>query len=175
MHATLIRDRDPKHKQTIRRDPIFARGDFLAGTCRTLQCDRRFRRTGRSFPREKAGFRANDPLVRPLLSWPLLSIRGHNLLKEEQTDETHAHVAGLSGSRPRSDRGSAAAQSGSPSRGPNVGPNPSAPLKISRIYWEYNSTADDLGVHVSLDGEDWKELRSSIRTDGGVGMPVRPK
>lgn len=55
--------------------------------------------------------------------------------------------------------GSAAAQSGSPSRGPNIGPNPSTPLKISRIYWEYNSSADDLGVHVSLDGEDWKELK----------------
>jgi hypothetical protein len=29
----------------------------------------------------------------------------------------------------------------------------------SRIYWEYNSSANDLGVHVSLDGEDWKKLR----------------
>lgn len=32
-------------------------------------------------------------------------------------------------------------------------------LEISRIYWEYNSSANDLGVHVSLDGEDWKELK----------------
>ena len=31
-------------------------------------------------------------------------------------------------------------------------------LAISRIYFEFNSTANDLGVHVSLDGEDWKEL-----------------
>src|SRR5262245_59202247 len=32
-------------------------------------------------------------------------------------------------------------------------------LEISRIYWEYNASADDLGVHVSLDGEDWKTLK----------------
>jgi hypothetical protein len=31
-------------------------------------------------------------------------------------------------------------------------------LAFSRIFFEYNSTANDLGVHVSLDGEDWKEL-----------------
>ena len=31
-------------------------------------------------------------------------------------------------------------------------------LAISRVYFEFNSTANDLGVHVSLDGEDWKEL-----------------
>ncbi len=33
------------------------------------------------------------------------------------------------------------------------------PLDITRIYWEYNASAEDLGVHVSLDGEDWKSLR----------------
>ncbi len=32
-------------------------------------------------------------------------------------------------------------------------------LSIAKIYWEYNATANDLGVHVSLDGEDWKQLR----------------
>lgn len=32
-------------------------------------------------------------------------------------------------------------------------------LSISRIYWEYNASANDLGVHVSLDGEDWKRLK----------------
>ena len=31
-------------------------------------------------------------------------------------------------------------------------------LEIAKIYWEYNSSANDLGVHVSLDGEDWKKL-----------------
>jgi hypothetical protein len=31
-------------------------------------------------------------------------------------------------------------------------------LAISRVYFEYNRTANDLGLHVSLDGEDWKEL-----------------
>lgn len=29
----------------------------------------------------------------------------------------------------------------------------------SRIYWEYNSSGNDLGVHVSLDGEDWRSLK----------------
>lgn len=33
------------------------------------------------------------------------------------------------------------------------------PLEIAKIYWEYNASADDLGVHVFLDGEDWKELK----------------
>ena len=32
-------------------------------------------------------------------------------------------------------------------------------LEISRIYWAYNSSANDLGVHVSLDGEDWRKLK----------------
>jgi hypothetical protein len=32
-------------------------------------------------------------------------------------------------------------------------------LEIAKIYFEYNSSANDLGVHVSLDGEDWKQLR----------------
>lgn len=37
--------------------------------------------------------------------------------------------------------------------------DPAVPLKITKIYWEYNSSANDLGVHVSLDAEDWKRLR----------------
>lgn len=36
---------------------------------------------------------------------------------------------------------------------------PAVPLKIAKIYWEYNASANDLGVHVSLDGEDWKRLK----------------
>jgi hypothetical protein len=32
-------------------------------------------------------------------------------------------------------------------------------LEISRIYFEYNSSGNDLGVHVFLDGEDWKKLK----------------
>ncbi len=32
-------------------------------------------------------------------------------------------------------------------------------LSFSRIYWEYNSSANDLGVHVTLDGEDWTKLK----------------
>jgi hypothetical protein len=30
---------------------------------------------------------------------------------------------------------------------------------IARIYIEYNATANDLGYHVTLDGEDWKRLK----------------
>jgi len=45
-----------------------------------------------------------------------------------------------------------------------TGANPAAPggeaqLSISRIYWEYNASANDLGVHVTLDGENWKRLK----------------
>ncbi len=32
------------------------------------------------------------------------------------------------------------------------------PFSFARIYWEYNASANDLGVHVSLDGEDWTRL-----------------
>ena len=32
------------------------------------------------------------------------------------------------------------------------------PFSIAKIYWEYNASANDLGVHVSLDAEDWKRL-----------------
>jgi hypothetical protein len=35
---------------------------------------------------------------------------------------------------------------------------PQGELEIAKIYFEYNSSANDLGVHVSLDGEDWKSL-----------------
>lgn len=34
-----------------------------------------------------------------------------------------------------------------------------AEFEESRIYIEYNSTDNDLGFHVSLDGEDWKTLK----------------
>lgn len=32
-------------------------------------------------------------------------------------------------------------------------------LEIAKIYWEYNSSGNDLGVHVFLDGEDWKSMK----------------
>jgi hypothetical protein len=32
-------------------------------------------------------------------------------------------------------------------------------LSEARIYWEYNSSGPDLGVHVFLDGEDWKSMK----------------
>ena len=39
------------------------------------------------------------------------------------------------------------------------------PFSIAKIYWEYNASANDLGVHVSLDAEDWKRLTIS-KPDG---------
>src|SRR5262245_22616860 len=38
-------------------------------------------------------------------------------------------------------------------------PAEAAELSESRIYIEFNQTANDLGFHVSLDGEDWVRLR----------------
>ncbi len=35
------------------------------------------------------------------------------------------------------------------------------PFSIAKIYWEYNASANDLGVHVSLDAEDWRRLKIS--------------
>jgi hypothetical protein len=37
-------------------------------------------------------------------------------------------------------------------------------LEVARIYWEYNASAEDLGVHVKLDAEDW--ARMSIEGPG---------
>jgi len=31
-------------------------------------------------------------------------------------------------------------------------------LAVSRIFFEYNASANDLGVHVSLDGQNWEQL-----------------
>jgi hypothetical protein len=33
------------------------------------------------------------------------------------------------------------------------------PFAVARIFIEYNSSANDLGFHVSLDGEHWKKLK----------------
>src|SRR5215510_10952245 len=43
--------------------------------------------------------------------------------------------------------------------GPTATKQDEIPLEISKILIEYNSTANDLGFHVSLDGEDWKSLK----------------
>ncbi|TAH39468.1 MAG: hypothetical protein EYC70_01405 [Planctomycetota bacterium] len=49
------------------------------------------------------------------------------------------------------------------------------PLEIAKIYWEYNATANDLGVHVFLDGEDWRHIKITNPDDrlifavGGFG------
>jgi len=37
-------------------------------------------------------------------------------------------------------------------------PGWAAPFEEARIYIEYNSSANDLGFHVSLDAEDWESL-----------------
>ena len=58
----------------------------------------------------------------------------------------------------------------------NVAPRPGGEvrLEIAKIRWEYNSTDVDLGVQVSLDGEDWKSL--DIRNpDGQVIFTVKGK
>jgi hypothetical protein len=46
----------------------------------------------------------------------------------------------------------------SAARPPASPPAVETPLSIARIYWEYNSSANDLGVHVFLDAEDWKRM-----------------
>src|SRR4030095_7884894 len=43
--------------------------------------------------------------------------------------------------------------------GSRESPAEEIPFKIAKIYWEYNASANDLGVHVSLDAEDWRSLR----------------
>jgi hypothetical protein len=56
--------------------------------------------------------------------------------------------------------------------GASPAPGGEVPLDFAKIYWEYNSSAEDLGVHVSLDGEDWKEL-SIENPDGRVLFDVK--
>ncbi len=45
---------------------------------------------------------------------------------------------------------------------------------IARIYIEYNASANDLGYHVTLDGEDWKTLKI-INPDHKVIFNVQGK
>ncbi len=40
----------------------------------------------------------------------------------------------------------------------SAGPSSAAEFSEARIYIEFNQTGNDLGYHVSLDGEDWKRL-----------------
>lgn len=48
------------------------------------------------------------------------------------------------------------------------------PFPIAKIYWEYNSTANDLGVHVFLDAEDWRTVRI-LHPDGHEIFAVEGK
>ena len=45
---------------------------------------------------------------------------------------------------------------------------------IAKIFFEYNSTPNDLGVHVFLDGEDWKKLKI-VNPDGRTIFEVAGK
>lgn len=52
-----------------------------------------------------------------------------------------------------------------------------AGFPIAQIFWEFNSTANDLGVHVSLDAEDWKSVeivhpngQTVFNVNGGGGF-----
>jgi hypothetical protein len=45
---------------------------------------------------------------------------------------------------------------------------------IAKIYFEYNSTANDLGVHVFLDAEDWKTLKI-VHPNGRTIFDVKTK
>jgi hypothetical protein len=67
---------------------------------------------------------------------------------------------------------SLASLTGNPGAAPGDGDE--IPLKYARIYWEYNASANDLGVHVTLDGEDWKKLRI-INPRGNVLFNVTGK
>ncbi len=49
-----------------------------------------------------------------------------------------------------------------------------AEFKEARIFWEYNSTPNDLGVHVRLDAEDWKTLKI-VHPNGNTIFEVATK
>jgi len=55
-----------------------------------------------------------------------------------------------------------------------AGEREEVPLSIAKIYWEYNASANDLGVHVFLDGEDWRRLRIQ-KPNGRVIFEVEGK
>jgi hypothetical protein len=48
------------------------------------------------------------------------------------------------------------------------------PFEVSHIFFEFNSSAQDLGVQVSLDGEAWKEL-VIVGPDGKIHLDVKGK
>jgi hypothetical protein len=47
-------------------------------------------------------------------------------------------------------------------------------LEVAKIYWEYNSSGNDLGVHVFLDGEDWVTMKIT-NPDGRTIFKVEGK
>lgn len=53
-------------------------------------------------------------------------------------------------------------------------PREEVPLEEARIFFEFNQTDDDLGVHVLLDGEDWREIAIE-NPKGKVIFAVRGK
>ncbi|HEX5009478.1 MAG TPA: hypothetical protein VFY71_03680 [Planctomycetota bacterium] len=50
--------------------------------------------------------------------------------------------------------------------------SPDVPLEIASVHRECNATANELGVHVSLDGEDWQKLQI-INPNGKVIFAVK--
>ena len=48
------------------------------------------------------------------------------------------------------------------------------PFEVSHIFFEFNSSAQDLGVQVSLDGDAWKEL-VIVGPDGKIHLDVKGK
>jgi len=42
---------------------------------------------------------------------------------------------------------------------PEAKPKKPVNFSIAKVFFEYNSTPNDLGVHIFLDGEDWTELK----------------
>jgi len=55
--------------------------------------------------------------------------------------------------------GAALTASSSTLAGPPPAQKAPVELEVSKIFWEYNSTDNDLGVQVSLDGEEWQRLK----------------
>jgi len=43
--------------------------------------------------------------------------------------------------------------------GPEARAKKTVNFSIAKVFFEYNSTPNDLGVHIFLDGEDWKKLK----------------
>ena len=76
------------------------------------------------------------------------------------TDHARGRIAAATGRHRFTLPAVALAVAGALAAGPSaLAASDSDVLEDSRIFIEYNSTDNDLGFHVFLDGEDWKKLR----------------